>query len=250
MYGRRNKSRYGRRRRSKTAFFNSLLKTRRYARRRTKAPLVGKRRGYFRKTGFFGKFRGEDAENKFHDVLLTNFQAEATGNLEDSLITISQGTGESQRIGRKINIVSMQLKYSWSLAVAPSSSASNSVRAIVFVDKQTNGTAISIDDVIASATVAGIHGHYNLANEDRFDILWDKTWDLNRKASANTGAGSAGVSKIGEYRTTMDIPIEYSGTNGTITELRTNNIGLICFKVFAVDIAGLTAHFRFRYQDA
>ena len=246
MYGRRSRFKYKRRRASKTAFFNSLLKTRRYARKRTKQPLIGKRRGLFRKTGFYGRFRGEGAENKFHDVNLI-IQPVIGGSILDSIIKIPQGTGESERIGRKINIVSLQLNYTLHLAVDPIGSTSQSVRVIIYVDQQTNGVGTGQFDLLNTNE---INSHYNLANQDRYAILWDKTWDMNRKASAAVGAGSASVIKQGQYNIPLDIPVEYSGTTGGITEFRTNNISIMTFRRFNAGSVAMDAFFRLRYSDA
>ena len=69
------------------------------------------------------------------------------------------------------------------IASTNSSAASNLVRIIVYLDRQCNGAAAGVTDLLESASYLSFR---NLANQSRFKFLYDKTIPINVVASTIT----------------------------------------------------------------
>lgn len=182
----------------------------------------------------------------------TTFTATATeasnGHIAlDSICKIPQGTTESGRIGRKVVLkaVSIRLVYTLEQTTAQANT-DDGCRVIVYHDRQTNGTAASVTDILKSNSYLSFN---NLANKDRFKILSDKFYDLSATAGAYDGTTSqfARIAKTKSLHLKLDVPIEFSSTAGDITEIRSNNIGiLVKSDQGKIAVAGLV---RVRYGD-
>ncbi len=209
-------------------------------------------KGYARIGGFYGRFSGAGAEWKFHDLDVNDAVVAVAGTIAQvSCLTIKEGNGESDRIGRKLTVRSVQWRYKLTLPNLTGNLASlpDTVRVILYLDKQTNG---------ATATAALIlqtddyQSFYNMANQSRFRILCDKTHTLKAAAS---GAGDGTVNDFSmtqqnyQFSMRLNIPIEYdsSANTGVITSMRTNNIGVLL--VGSDGKAVFESKMRFRYSD-
>lgn len=165
------------------------------------------------------------SELKFLDDELV---AKATIPTTGAIITetfnhIAQGTGESQRIGRKATLTSIHLKgYIRLEAATHEDNSTDRVRVMVVQDKQANGAAATVAQVLESQD---INSFRNLENTSRFHVLYDKTSALNSSASISTYTGAMSRSLAINIRRNIDI--EYSGTSGAIAEQRSNNVFLI-----------------------
>lgn len=127
------------------------------------------KRAYVRKTA--SRFSaGSGPELKFFDTALA-FNVDATGEVPATgqLVLIPQGVEDDQRIGRKCNITSIQLRGVVTLSPAASATASSVAYIYLVQDTQCNGAAAAITDVLTSATMGG--ALLNLSNTGRFRIL-------------------------------------------------------------------------------
>lgn len=121
-------------------------------------------------------------------------------------------------------------------------------RLIMFVDKQANGATATVTDILESANIMSFR---NLANSGRFIILMDRTMDMN----CNAGGGNGSTTEYGTVETYMsfnkscNIPIEFSSTTGAITEIRSNNIGILSI-ASANNTATLDSKIRIRFSDS
>ncbi len=182
--------------------------------------------GYQRTTGFYGRFAGAGAEQKFFDEAKAQTTCATGGTvLDDSLNEVPQGTTESERIGRKIVVKSLQMHGEFALPGATAAAnMTDRVRCIVYLDKQANGGAATVLNILQSAD---IDSFYNLENQGRFRILMDKMQDFNATSSFGATLQSAPMLKTWKLSRKLNFPIEMSGTAGAITEMRSNNIGVI-----------------------
>lgn len=191
-------------------------------------------------------------EFKYKDTTVAATTIAATGNiLSPSLVLLAAGTGESERIGRRIRLTALSMRY---VALLPNttlaSATDDGVRIIVFHDKQTNGAAATVADILADATPSYLSFN-NLSNKSRFTILADKWIDISATAGAYTGTNDAWADKgvTGSIHLSLNnVPIEYAGTGATIAELKSNNIGVLC-----ISDAGrikVKHNTRVRYTDA
>lgn len=188
-------------------------------------------------------------ELKFFDGSKGNTNLSATGAiLDDSLLEIAAGTGESNRIGRKITVKKISIRGFFKAATATASAnTGNRCRIIVYLDKQANGATAAVGDILEDAD---INGFRNLTNVGRFYVLYDKIMNVNNLAGAGNGTtDNYGEAHYGfQMHKSCSIPIEYSGTAGAITEFASNNIG-----VLAIDEesnAAIQYRWRVRFTDS
>ncbi len=175
-----------------------------------------------------------------------------------TICDIPQGTGESQRIGRKCTITNIHWKQPLEFNQNPETDISagiyahETIRIIIYWDKQCNGAAATALDILEANNY---HSFRNLANSKRFNILYDKTKNYNTTASAG-GNGTTMKSQIAHKNWMLRInlkcfiPIEYNGVTGALSEIRSNNIGIIAFaKEGGLRLSLDTGTIRIRFID-
>ncbi len=200
--------------------------------------------------GYYGRYAGIRGELKFHDVDLDDAVVSNTGTMTATINIIPQGVTEKQRIGRKCTIKSIHWRYRMNIPevdAAGDPSAGDTVRLILYLDKQANGATAAVLDVLETASM---HEFRNLANQGRFTVLMDKTVALNYSGLGSDGAGvvsQAGVTKEFQTYKKCDVPIEFSSTTGAIGEIRSNNLGVLM--ISRNGLAGFSSKIRLRFSD-
>ncbi len=187
-------------------------------------------------------------ELKFLDVDLDDALLATGGTVTPTINIIAQGVTESERVGRKCILRKIQWRYTLMLgSFTNMSTTADSARLILYQDKQANGATAAVTDILETANY---HSFNNLSNSGRFRILMDRTHDM--KAGGAAGDGTTNDSSEHHVSATLfkevDIPLEFSGANGVIGEIRSNNIG-----VLAISHGGLTqldSKFRLRFSDS
>ncbi len=211
--------------------------------RRPRIPVVS---GFTRRSGFFGINRS--GELKFFDIDVDDGVVSVTGDIIDSVNELAQGTQEQQRIGRNCVITNIGWRFRVSL---PSSTAKNLtsdvVRVIMYLDKQCNGATATVTGILESANYQSFN---NLSNKSRFRTLSDMTYDLVARSGAGNGtANDFGEDVIsGSFFKKVNIPLEFDGTTGAITEIRSNNIGILFISQGGV--ASFDSKLRLRFSDS
>lgn len=184
--------------------------------------------GYNRYTRMKSTFK---PEMKFEDTTDTVATVAATGDVLNSvLFNITQGSGESDRIGRKITVKSMYVRGNILLPAATDiNNTQDELRVIIYQDKQSNGAAAAVTDIVQNAD---LRSFLNLANKNRFRILADKNYVILAPGVGGNGTthsvGAAGK----HYKISLpklNIPVEYTASTGAITDLASNNIGVLTF---------------------
>lgn len=194
--------------------------------------------------GFLGK------EVKFVDYGRNGSVTNGTFSLVDPttscLNAVAQGSGESERIGRKITSRSLHIR--GSLALGSPTAQSQRVRVIVFKDCQTNGATTVGTSVIDGAVGVSpvINSFRNLENLSRFTILKDKTFIL-RPDIAFDGTAIVGnapdLSFIWNFNLTGEV--SFDGPTADISDITDN-----AYHIMAASEAGgvsLIYTSRFRY---
>lgn len=202
--------------------------------------------GYYGRMGGMG---GQDGELKFKDVTMDEVGGVPTGGvIRGSVNTISQGNGESQRDGRKCTIRMINWKLRWLLGervASASVGAGDQLRTILYLDKQCNGTAAAVLDILETAD---FQSWRNLVNSGRFSILMDKTISLNYHSLSQNGAGNYSAhneQRHTEFHKKCNIPIEFNGTTGVQAEIRSNNLGVLFISGGGVGIMHTNMRVRF-----
>ncbi len=221
------------------------------SRGRRRAPTYKRRfrPGYNRTAGYYGRYAG-GGELKFHDVDLDDAVIAAGGTITASVNLIPQGVTEVQRIGRKCTIKSINWRMSLNLAEQDAQATPESgdtVRIIMYIDKQCNGATAAVLDVLESADFQSFN---NLSNKSRFRTLMDRTITLNFATLASDGAGVVSSTDMfidQQFYKKCNIPIEFDATTGAITEIRSNNIGVLLISRAGVSI--FNSKIRLRFSD-
>lgn len=201
--------------------------------------------------GFYGRYAGRDSELKFHDVDLDDAVITLGGQITETINIIPQGVTESQRIGRKCTI--KQILWHYQLNLPEADAVANppnpdAVRVIMYLDKQANGAAAAVTDIIESADWQSFR---NLANSSRFTILLDRMVQMNYDTMASDGAGLVSTSKVNwdlTFYKNCNIPLEFNSTTGAMSEIRSNNLGVLLLGQNGV--AGFGSKIRLRYSDS
>ncbi len=204
------------------------------------------RAGYDRTVGYYG---AAQKELKFHDVDLDDATVATGGTVTASVNLIPQGVTEVQRIGRKCTIRSIGWRYQMTIPerdAAAQPGQGDVLRMIMYQDKQTNGATAAVTDILEAADYQSFN---NLVNKGRFRTLLDKTLTLNYSGLASDGAGvvsQALMFKSGTFFKSCNIPIEFDSTTGAITEIRSNNIGVLLLS--GSGVAGFSSKIRLRFE--
>ncbi len=191
-------------------------------------------------------------ELKFHDLDIDDAVVAVNGTIAQvSCITIAEGNGESERIGRKLTIRKIMWRYDLNLpTTAVAANTSDSVRVILYLDRQANGATAAITGILESNDFQSFN---NLANSKRFKILMDRTHHLN--CGAGSGRGSTDTLSYAEAREDFtffkdcNVEIEYdnTATDGTITTVRSNNIGVLLLGKSG--LINFSSKMRLRFSD-
>ncbi len=203
--------------------------------------------GFQRTSGFFGRF-GAGGELKFHDVDLDDASIDQGATITPSINLIAQGTTESQRIGRKCTIRSINWRFRLNKSTVTAATATAEIiRVILYLDKQCNGATAAVADILETDDFQSFN---NLANKSRFRTLMDRTYVMEAQA----GGGDGTTEDYGETIISDDlfkkvnIPVEFSATTGAITEIRSNNIGVLIISETG-GLASFASKIRLRFSD-
>lgn len=164
------------------------------------------------------------SELKFFDTA-TAFNFDATGEVPATgqLNLIPQGVTESTRVGRKCVLKSIAMKGTMSWAPGAATNTGGSVFLYVVLDRQANSAAAAATDVFTGTNFGS--SYRNLSNSDRFQILKMFEVTFNPEAGVQTAFGQ--VNRRYSWYSRCDIPLEFGGTTGAITEIRSNNLFLL-----------------------
>ncbi len=198
-----------------------------------------------------GRRAVQNGELKFHDVDLDDAIVATGGSITASINLIAQNITESGRIGRKVTIRKIQWRYDIDLPAEQDQAdigQGDIVRVIMYVDKQTNGATAAVTDVLESADYQAFR---NLTNTGRFRILLDRTHNLNRIVAVTDGTNTSNSPEIvkGTFKMfkTVNIPLEFTAETGAITEIRSQNLGVLL--ISREGQAGFESKIRLRFSD-
>lgn len=147
---------------------------------------------------------------------------------------IAQGATANQRIGRRVVLKSLLLRYN----LAPSST-NNYGRVLVVYDHAPNGALPVITDIL---TVDQINGPNNLINNDRFMVLHDEY--LCNPASINARICGKWYLKLGPGGVGLQNQWT-NATTGTIADITTGAIYIMTCDPSSTNSLAFTARIRF-----
>ncbi len=192
-------------------------------------------RGYLKTSGFYGRYKTPTrmkaamdlVEYKFKDTTVDFSSVATTGEVSGSICLIPQGDTESERDGRKCVIKSIWTRLHFFMPVLnaiPTTVNSHEVVKVWCIhDKQANGSVPAATEFLQDTEWDTFR---NLQNIDRFEILWVRQFSFNPVAGAGDGVATDwtyNTQHINIYKK-VNIPIEYSGTTGSIGTIKSHNI--------------------------
>ncbi len=214
-------------------------------RRRRRRPRVRRR---FRRKRVGRQTYNPFSELKFKDGFQGGVTS-TTGTIIPTINGVPRGTGRSERIGRKIIIKHVSIRYTVNIPpIATSSNSSDVIRFVMYQDKQTNGLAAAITDILDTTLLSLTYQSFlNLVNAGRFKILFDHKFVVNA-LSGTTGFNFDSRVYNAFYTKELNIPVDFDDTvsDGDISSMRTNNIGY--FFISRQGDALWNAVTRVRYQ--
>lgn len=150
-----------------------------------------------------------------------------------------QGTEAVNRIGRKIHMKSLYMRYS--LRMAATSTLGGCIRILVVYDKQANATAPAITDVLLEDAFRSPN---NLSNRDRFVVLVDH---ISEPISAT------GNYEVGDviYRKINLESMFNTGNAGTVGDMTSGSVYLFVAQSGAIGTAGpgINVRSRIKFTD-
>jgi len=188
-----------------------------------------------------------NAEKKFFDTAIS-FNADATGEIGNNtnLCLIPQGVTESTRVGRKCTLKSIQLRLTLIYVPAADTVGADTVTLYLIQDQQANGAVPAFTEMFTSTNM--IVAVNNLANSERFRTLG--RWCFRFQAGAGIqGAFGRDVQTL-EWFKKLNMPLEFSGATGAITELKSNNMYLVAGTGGGSDdLVSIQGTVRLRFSD-
>lgn len=193
------------------------------------------------------KFTQRAKELDFVDTAIAA-QAISTTPFLVLLNGLAPGTGDNQRLGRRIQMKSIELKG----YIQPDTATTTSVERFAIVqDMQPNAAAPTFaganDGIYDAATPIALR---NISNKSRFKVLWDSGLITNVSTVTAPTASNA-ITTMEHYRK-IDIPVQYNaGTAGTIADIQTNSLYFVGIGNIAAGTGDVTlvANIRIRYDD-
>ncbi len=220
--------------------------SRRFARKEMQASRRNFVRGLSRTGGEIGNYKPDGPEMKYVDKHITFTNIPDTGTITSTINVVPTGTTKKTRIGNKVVIRRIRLNLNVYLAPTLGGvggampSTDDSLRIIIYIDKQCNGATATVAEILDSSTagIKVVNQWYNKDNHDRFIILADKIVNLKPRPivwQIDAGDPTNKDNRIHAGRTEKQlkwdlnvlVPIYFSADTGVLTGIRSNNIGLL-----------------------
>ncbi len=197
------------------------------------------------------RYRGRRAteELKFLDVSLNDAIIGAAGATTASINLIVQGITEQTRIGRKVTVKKIGWRFRMSVPGLTAQTAppnGDIVRVIMYLDKQCNGATAVVGNILESTDFQSFR---NLTETGRFRILMDRTYDINYFAGSGITSSQdyCSVTVNDTFFYNCSVPLEFNAAAGAITEIRSNNFGVLL--ISEQGNAGFESSIRIRFSD-
>lgn len=160
---------------------------------------------------------------------------------------MAQGTTASTRIGRRIQMKSIEFKL---FVQADSTALTNVTRYAIVLDKQSNGAAPAFTDIYDAAAPTALR---NISNKARFWVLYDSGLQVCIGNSATAAQGTDNTIRPLELYKRINIPVQYNaGSAGTVGDIQTNGLFFVAIGNIAAGTADATVagYIRVRYDDS
>ena len=185
-------------------------------------------------------------EHKYLDTDFGGLVVGTGGIRQDTINLVPRGDAASERIGHKIVIQSVSWRYT--LTTNSENSDGASVRMLLILDRQCNGSTVNFTDVFDDTEPGAVRAltYRRMENESRFVVLYDKIHDINPTTTDQTLDHHVEDSFYSKKN--LGIVINWNNSiTGDLAQMQSGN--LVAFAVpTALDFM-LVSTFRIRYVD-
>ena len=210
------------------------------------------------------------SESKYFDQEISGFavgeetQSWAADNdaLKGTICIPQEGSDINNRIGRKIAVYKIAVRgvlVNNSATDNADTLANPAVRCVLWIDKQTNGTATNsgalFETGVANTSAVTFCAFQNTANFGRFRVLKDKYYrapdvSVGTDGANTTSQNSSHIPFKFTYKFKKPLIIKFNATNGgTIGDVVDNSIYLSFQKSGGSFVTNVTARTRCYYKD-
>lgn len=168
-------------------------------------------------------------------------------NADNNPLGVATGTDFTQRIGRKINVCSVQVRGFWRMSAPTTTANGIGLRIMLVEDAQSNGAAPAIGDILSQG--AEPSSFNNLNNRERFKIHKDlfKWLPPFNTTAATQNTQNWGV--VNWYKKVW-IPVVFEGTAATIGSIASGALFLVVMADYGGNDMFFRASVRVRFYDA
>jgi len=201
--------------------------------------------GYTRTVGAYGRSLPLSIEKKYLDTSVIDTSDATSGVIIPSLNLVPQGTTDVTRVGNKITIRNINIHgYCNNDDQTTGTFAGSNVRVMVFLDKQANGGPAAVTDLLTTAAITSFR---NMDQVDRFVILVDKI--IHNPVVATNALHTSNGRHYWNVNKKCMIPVHFSSTTGAITEVRSNNVGILYVTDTSSANAAANGRARIKFTD-
>jgi len=173
-------------------------------------------------------------ELKAFDTALS-FAFDATGEVPATgqLCFVQTGDTLNNRDGAVIMVKSLAIRARWVHQPMAAATSAGTIYLYVVLDKQANGAAAGVTDVLTSTDLSIALG--NVPNQYRFRILRKIAIDLSSQAGVTTAYNNVNghIDEYIEFKKPLEI--RYTASAGAITDIASQNIFLIAGATSGID---------------
>ncbi len=194
---------------------------------------------------------GLTQEVKFKDTTINDSAVVMGGQVSTSFNLIPRGDDDSERIGRKVYVKSIWVRFEYFLPQQVNQSdigVGDQLRIMMIRDKQANGAPSTVLNILETAVK---ESYVNLSNESRYVIYYDENVILNRRVAVtdgtNTSTSPTVIGHFERYTRINSVPVEFDGATGGLGEVRSNNFFILFISQNGV-IGVQNSNVRMRYS--
>lgn len=186
------------------------------------------------------------AEVKWFDTTFGATTVDSTAELiGTSLNLITPGDAGTNRDGATVTVKSIEYTFSFLQTPAAAATSATSVYFWLVQDRQPNGAAPALTDVLTTATAC--NAFPVVPNQYRFKILRKEVLDLNAQGGVTTAYNNTAGHFTGYVKFKKPVEIRFGSSGGTVADVLTNNFFIIMGSVYSDDTIVYNGATRVRF---
>ncbi len=188
--------------------------------------------------------KDEEVKEDYNSLLTNTVPLTDTWSTCSILAQVEQGASSVQRIGNKINMVSLAVRGYVSISNAETSNSAT--RVIIFYDRRPNGVLTTVGtDVLTSNSVSGMIKTDNAQTRGRFQILYDRVFTF----PGTTAAGTRPSRKYFKFFIKKNLKTEYNNNTALIADFDKGVLLLSACSADASHDGAVVINTKYKYTD-